>query len=67
MIQFIAENNAKVMIAGGMGPRALDLFRQLGIQPITGVSGKVKDVLNNYLAGKLEGAEPCDEHKDVYY
>jgi len=61
--QFIAGNNAKVMIAGGMGPRALDLFRQLGIQPLTGVSGKVKDALDDYLTGRLEGADPCEEHR----
>jgi predicted Fe-Mo cluster-binding NifX family protein len=64
--QFIAECGAEVMIAGGMGPRALNLFRQLGIQPITGVSGKVKDALNSYLAGLLKGAEPCDDHKSHY-
>jgi len=61
--QFIADEGAKVIIAGGMGPRALDLFRRLNVQPITGVTGRVKDILEDYLAGKLGGAEPCDDHK----
>ncbi|MCD6445854.1 hypothetical protein J7L49_03610, partial [Candidatus Bathyarchaeota archaeon] len=56
------------ILAGGMGPRAIDWFNRLGVQPITGVSGRVKDVLDDYLAGKLTGAEPCNEHKgDMYY
>ncbi len=33
--QFIADERAKVIIAGGMGPRAIDWFRRLGIQPVT--------------------------------
>jgi len=66
--QFIASEGAKVIIAGGMGPRAIDLFRRLGIKPITGVSGKVRDVLNDYLAGKLQpSAEPCEEHRNITY
>ncbi|MGQ9721764.1 MAG: NifB/NifX family molybdenum-iron cluster-binding protein [Candidatus Jordarchaeum sp.] len=60
--QFIAKENANVIIAGGMGPRAIEWFEKLGVQPITGISGKVKDALDKYLGGKLSGAGPCDEH-----
>ena len=43
-----------------MGPRALQFFREMGIKPITGVSGKVGDILKKYLKGELEEeAEPC--------
>jgi len=58
--EFIAKQGAKVIIAGGMGPRAIDWFRRLGVQPVTGASGRVKNVLNDYLAGKLSGAAPCE-------
>ncbi|RLF93974.1 dinitrogenase iron-molybdenum cofactor biosynthesis protein [Thermococci archaeon] len=61
--QFIAREGASVIIAGGMGPRAIDWFKNLGVQPVTGISGKVKDILNEYLAGKLSGAAPCDDHE----
>ena len=60
--QFIAEEKSNVIIAGGMGPKAIDWFERLGVQPVTGVSGKIKDVLDEYLSGKLLSAEPCDEH-----
>lgn len=61
--QFIAEEGASVIVAGGMGSRAIDWFKQLGVQPVTGVSGKIRDILNDYLAGKIRGAIPCDEHE----
>ncbi|MGQ9744177.1 MAG: NifB/NifX family molybdenum-iron cluster-binding protein [Candidatus Bathycorpusculaceae bacterium] len=61
--EFIAKQGAKVIVAGGMGPRAIDWFERLGVEPITGVYGKVRDLLNDYLNGKLSGAEPCDEHR----
>lgn len=60
--QFIAKEDADIIIAGGMGPRAIDWFKQLGVQPATGVSGKIRDIFNDYLAGKLQDAMPCDEH-----
>ena len=65
--QFIASEGARVILAEGMGPRAIDGFKKLNIQPITGVTGKVRDVLNDYLAGNLRGAEPCDDRKGVSY
>jgi len=66
--QFIASEGANVIIAGGMGPRAIDWFTRLGIQPVTGASGKIRDILNDYLAGKIQlGAEPCGERREVEY
>jgi predicted Fe-Mo cluster-binding NifX family protein len=60
--EFIAKQGANVIVTGGMGPQAIDWFKRLGVQPITGASGKVRDVLNDYLTGKLSGMQPCDEH-----
>ena len=62
---FIKEQKANVMIAGGMGPKAIDLFHSFGIEVYTGVSGKVKDVLEAYLNGKVKGMVACaHDHKD---
>jgi len=60
--QFIAKEGAIVIFAGGMGPCVIDWFRKLGVQPITGISGKVRDVLNNFLTGKSFNTASCDEH-----
>ena len=58
---FIHSQAADVMISGGMGRRAIDFFQQYGIKPVTGGSGTVQTVLNEYLGGRMTVAEPCRE------
>ena len=58
--QFINEQGANVMIAGGMGPRAIDMFGNLGIEVVTGAIGNVGNVLQAYLKGEISGVEPCE-------
>ena len=61
--EFIKEQGAHVMIAGGMGPRALELFNQFGIEAITtGVQGSLEDILNAYMRGEISGATGCEHH-----
>lgn len=60
--QFIHSQKANVMIAGGMGPRAIDFFHQFGIDVATGVEGKVKDVVEAYLRGEVQGVIACEHH-----
>lgn len=57
--QFIHSQKANVMIAGGMGPRAIDFFNQFGIDVATGVQGKVKDIVEAYLRGEIHGIVAC--------
>ena len=61
---FIKSNGAQVIIAGGMGSRAIDFFQQFGILPATGVSGRVRKVLEGYINGRLGEAGPCNESRD---
>lgn len=56
---FIRDQGADVMLAGGMGRRAIALFQELGIQAATGASGTVRRALEQYLGGELRAAEPC--------
>jgi len=60
--QFIHSQKANVMIAGGMGPRAIDFFNQYGIDVATGVQGKVRDVVEAYLRNEIQGIVPCEHH-----
>jgi predicted Fe-Mo cluster-binding NifX family protein len=61
--EFIKSKNAHVMIAGGMGPRAIDLFNQFGIEAVTtGAQGIIDDILSAYLRGEIQGALGCEEH-----
>lgn len=59
--EFIANEKANVIIAGGMGPRAIDWFKKLNVEAITTNPKKIKEVLDDYFLGKLNGADPCDE------
>ena len=58
---FINSQAADVMLAGGMGRRAIGLFQQYGIQAVTGASGTVRHALKQYLSGVLQGSAPCRE------
>ncbi len=57
--KFISEQGATVMIAGGMGPRAIDMFSNFGIEVVTGAIGNAGNVLKAYLQGEISGVEPC--------
>ncbi len=60
---FIRSQNVDVMIAGGMGPMAINLFNSNGIEVVTGYMGTVKNVLEAYLKGEAKGASGCG-HED---
>jgi len=59
--QFIHSQGANVMLTGGMGYRAVSLFEEYGIRPVTGASGTVRQALEAFLQGQLAGAAPCHE------
>lgn len=56
---FIKQQEAEVIIAGGMGPRAIEFFNQLGIEAVTGANGRVADAISSYLKDNLQGSGPC--------
>jgi predicted Fe-Mo cluster-binding NifX family protein len=59
--RFIHSQGADVMLAGGMGRRAIGLFQEYRIEAVTGASGTVRHALEQYLHGALQGAAPCRE------
>ena len=60
--QWLAEQGCSVIIAGGMGRRAQDLFAQNGIEVLVGApGGDPEDLVKAYLAGDLKaGRNICD-------
>ena len=61
--KFIKSQGVKVMLSGGMGRRAIDLFGRYEIEVATGANGNVGDTLGRYLKGNLISAAPCKESK----
>lgn len=59
---WLAQKGANVIIAGGMGARAQDLFAGQNITVVVGVAGGTpEEIVNAYLSGSLvTGANVCD-------
>lgn len=61
---FLNDIGVNVIISGGMGEGAIDIFNEKGIKVIVGASGNAKDVVNAYLNGKLKSTgSVCHEHQ----
>jgi predicted Fe-Mo cluster-binding NifX family protein len=59
--EFVHSQGAEVVLAGGMGHRAVGFFEQYGIQPMTGFSGTVRQAVEAYRQGQLSSAAPCHD------
>ncbi|MFA5309503.1 MAG: NifB/NifX family molybdenum-iron cluster-binding protein [Dehalococcoidales bacterium] len=51
--QSITGRGIEAVLTGNCGPNAYDVLAAAGIKVITGVSGKVKDAIEDYKAGNL--------------
>jgi len=54
--QMVAQKGVDAIITGNCGPNAHQVLSAAGIEMITGASGKVKDVIESYRAGKLKAS-----------
>ena len=55
--KYLHEQNVNVIISGGMGRRAIDLFNQFSIEPIVGITGTIDNCIKEILDGTLKGGE----------
>ena len=61
--KFLGDLDTKVIISGGMGGKAVDLFNGQGIEVVIGASGASKDAAQDFLNGKLNSTGiPCSGH-----
>ncbi len=60
--RWLGEQNVDIIIAGGMGQRAQQLFANQGIKVLVGApAAPVKELVTSYLDGSLQtGANVCD-------
>lgn len=60
---FLADKGVNIVIAGGMGATAQELFEERGISVIVGAQGPLEAVINEYLKGNLASTgSVCSEH-----
>lgn len=61
---FLADMGVNVIISGGMGGGAIDIFNERGIEVITGAKGKAITVVESYIKGELKSTGSiCHEHQ----
>jgi predicted Fe-Mo cluster-binding NifX family protein len=61
---FLADRGVEVMIAGGIGGGAVDIFNERNIEVIAGAGGNAKVAAQAYLDGKLKSTgSVCHEHQ----
>ena len=60
---FLQELNVDVILAGGMGGGAIELFDAAHIEVVVGVKGDVKKAVQDYLHGDLKSTgSVCQDH-----
>ena len=69
---FLADHGAQVIISGGMGGGAVDIFNERGVEVIVGAQGDAQEAVESYLNGQListgsichnhEHADECGGH-----
>ncbi len=60
---YLNDLGVNVIISGGMGGGAIEIFNAKGIEVITGASGNAKDAATEYLKGTLKSTGVvCHDH-----
>jgi predicted Fe-Mo cluster-binding NifX family protein len=54
---FLSEKGVSCIIAGAMGRRAEALFAEKGIATVVGITGRLDEVIEKLISGRLEGGE----------
>jgi len=61
---FLADMGVNVIISGGMGGGAVEIFNERGIEVIVGASGPAKTAALSYMQGLLKSTgSVCHEHQ----
>jgi len=64
--ELVAGAGAEIMLCSGLGPRAISMFEQLGIEVYVGASGTVSEAIRAFQAGALveaSDANACKMHR----
>ena len=60
---FLHDLGVDVIVSGGMGGGAVDIFNDHGIEVIVGSEGQAVDVVDKYLKGELKSTGSiCNDH-----
>ena len=61
---FLADRGVNVIISGGMGGGAVDIFNERNVEVVVGAAGDARTAVENYLKGELQTTgSVCHEHQ----
>lgn len=61
---FLGNLGVNVVISGGMGGNAVQMFQEKGIEVVTGASGAAEQAVSAYISGTLKSSgSVCGEHQ----
>jgi predicted Fe-Mo cluster-binding NifX family protein len=61
---YLNELGVNVIISGGMGGGAIEIFNERGIEVVTGASGVAEEITKQYIAGNLKSTgSVCHQHE----
>lgn len=62
--RFLHDQGVNVIISGGMGKKAIDIFNENEIEVVVGAGGKSKEAAEMYIKGDLESTgSVCTDHE----
>nr|MDO8046052.1 NifB/NifX family molybdenum-iron cluster-binding protein [Candidatus Baldrarchaeota archaeon] len=64
--EILREHGVDVMLCSGIGPRAIKMFEQFGIEVYVGATGTAREAIEAWKAGKLQEAtdeNACKMHR----
>ncbi|MGI6705956.1 MAG: NifB/NifX family molybdenum-iron cluster-binding protein [Clostridia bacterium] len=60
---YLNDLGVNIIISGGMGSAAMDIFQEKGIEVIVGVRGNARAAAEAYLEGRLKSSDAiCNDH-----
>ena len=64
---FLADLGATVILSGGMGGGAVEIFNERGMEVVVGVQGDAREAVEAFLKGELKSTgSVCTEHAHAH-
>lgn len=64
---FLHEQGVNIIVSGGMGAGAVEIFNSYNIDVITGAAGSVETTIQKYIEGHLQSSNSvCEDHMHIH-
>jgi predicted Fe-Mo cluster-binding NifX family protein len=67
LVNLLLSSGVSLVITGGIGGGMYNALQDQGLRVIRGASGKIEDIIKDYIFGKLEDIENCCNHHGPHH